>query len=368
MEEDNKKADKLDKVKSHLKNRNFIIKSLLIAFNVIFLAFALTQIYKFTSTYSVKGTNLFNDGKKIIVSVKTDEVEIAELSEDQLPEEMRSKTPDEQADEAEEVAEESEIKEEEEEEVAEEAGEAEEVTEQAQEETVKEVVPLDYSKANLSIIITEVGLKQKSLEEAKILPKEVSFAFSPYSDEIDQKIEVAKEQGREVLLNIMFEPSDYPLEDTGPLTIQSHFEQTQNIFRLQNTISKTDKVMGYLTNTDEVITHSLEVITPILNKIKEQQKFFAFYKQPVNAYLEKEVKPMAVDVAIISHMVDAKPGKTNVMKKLNEVKQELLGKQNKVVIALHPYPTSIATLKEWLDENLGPNIQIAPISYFITDN
>jgi len=35
------------------------------------------------------------------------------------------------------------------------------------------------------------------------------------------------------------------------------------------------------------------------------------------------------------------------------------------VIVIHPYPESINTLKKWLDENLGANIQLAPISYFV---
>lgn len=353
------------------RDKNSVTKLVLIGLNIIFATFAIFQIYKFIAKNSENATNLFENGRKIVVSSKSEKVKIKELENDQLPEPLQKKT------------EELEAKLENDTTGGEVVNEGDEfgppvaeaiVKEKAKEKMLEEptkeekVFEYNYETANLAIIVTEVGLKQGMLDYARTLPKEVTFAFSPYSDELQTKLDDSKKEDREVLLNLMFEPSRYPLEDTGPLTIQSHFEETQNVYRYQNTITDKQGIIGYLTNSDEIITHNLEVISPILLKIKNAGKFFIFYKQPVNAYLEKEAKPMAVDIASVNHLIDNVDTKEEILENLNKLKNELAEKNAKIIIAIRPYKNSIDILKKWLKENRGKDLRIAPVSYFITDN
>ncbi len=341
------KPNKFD-IKAIVSNKNAIKNLILIILNLAFAVVFTSQLFSFISNNSSSSEDIINEGRKVTYKIPTDELIIAELSNEELPEPLQEK------------------------EVEEEIAEviAEETTQEIVEEIVEEVVEkvIDYSTANLGIIVTEIGLKQENIDFAETLPKEVSFAFSPYSDELQNKIDAAVENGRETLINLMFEPSNYPLEDSGPLTVQSHFEKTQNVYRVQQSVLDKSKYIGFFTNTDEIVTHNLEVVSPVLLKIKEMEKFFLFYKQPVNSYLEKEAKPMAIDIGAVTYLIDQKESAEEIRKTLDQVKLELLERRRKIIIALRPYKTSINVLNQWLQENLSSKVQIAPISYFITDN
>lgn len=228
----------------------------------------------------------------------------------------------------------------------------------------------DYKNANLGIIITEIGGKQQTLEIAKqLLPKETAFAFTPYSDDLNNKLANIKAQGSETLLNLMFEPSNFPINDTGPLTILTYFEEGLKAIKLQETLKKAKDYKGVMTNYDEIMTHNYENILPILKILRNKDLYFSFIRKPVNAYLENDVKPLALDVAIIDYLVDANLSEQEILKRLKDIKYEITENKKKIVIALRPYPVSIETVSKWLQENLeNKDIQIAPLSYFIIDN
>jgi len=332
------------------KDRNYKRNFTLIILNFIVLIFLIFQIFIFTSNNMQSANLMASEGRKFNIDISSSEVDLVDFIKGS-----------EAVEETEDNIKQAEI---------EESSEPEEdiLEEDLASDNIEIPEILDYSSANLGIILTEVGLTQESLEVAKLLPKEVSLAFSPYSAKIQEKIDTSISEGRETLLTLMFEPSTYPLKDSGPLTIQSHFEESQNIFRLQSTTSQKSGFKGFITNIDEIITPNLELLTPILRNAKEQDKFFIYFRQPVNSYIDKEAKPLAVDVGSVDFLIDSNPREKNIRDSLNLVKQELLERRRKVVIALRPYPNSIKVLNEWLRNNLGPNIQIAPISYFITDN
>jgi polysaccharide deacetylase 2 family uncharacterized protein YibQ len=338
-------------------DKNKIIKlsvKVIALLSVLLLAY---QVYVFFGKYSSTPERSIASGQKVVIDAKTSEIEISNFTIEE--EESELEESEENINEAQQAPQ------------GEEAQNADEVnlaSEDAEiQEEVKEVV--DYEKANISVIVTELGLKQDSLEAASKLPSEVSFAFSPYSDQLQAKINQAKIDGREVMLNILLEPSAYPLHDEGPLTIQRHFEETENVKRFQDTSSNASEFIGYLTNSTEIVTHSLENIAPIMNSIKNQDKFFSYYRLPVNSYLEKEAKPMALDIVSIDYLVDQDPAPNSIMNLLNNITERVLdNKDEKIVIVIRPYPNSINLLKEWLDKNVGENFQIAPISYFVTDN
>ncbi len=235
------------------------------------------------------------------------------------------------------------------------------------EEKAKLEAKLDYKNAPLSIIVTDLGQSKKLLEYAKKLPKEVNFAFSPYSDDLPKITNKIHKSGRKILLTLMFEPSGFPIKDTGPLTIITVADPSRNIDRLEKTIGKVKNYDGFITNEGEIITQNLDVVSPILKKIRDLNKFFGYNKLSVNTYLENEAKPMAVDIFTIDMKIDEKLDKKEILAKLKIVEDEIFSKKKKVVISIKPYKLSIDTLNNWLSQNSG-RINIAPINYFVTDN
>jgi polysaccharide deacetylase 2 family uncharacterized protein YibQ len=225
----------------------------------------------------------------------------------------------------------------------------------------------NYSVANLGVIITNLGLRQTNLDIAKTFPKEVAFAFSPYSRELQNKIRMSRNEGREILLGVEFESSNYPLTDSGPYTVHAFFEANQNIYRVQTTLALADNYLGVIAPYDEIITSKRESIIPVVEYLKSKNLFLAYVKTSKNSELEHNVKPVAANILIIDYYIDEDMGPDEIREVLRDVKEDLLS-DKRVVLAITPYSAHLGEMKEWLKANLNPKIQLAPISKFVTRN
>ncbi len=326
----------------------FGINTLFLVINLLLLGLLCFQIFQITKIYSEKSKTEISRGKKIIINATNNEVESLNLSE----EEIKAFNPD--------IKKASDLKKSDSLDLGDgligpPAPSAEQIA-------------ANYSEANLSVIVTDLGQTKSGLSLAGALPKEVSFAFSPYSDDLQNKMTRTIADGREVLLNLILEPSGFPLKDSGPLTILTSADKAQNQTKFDKTAAEYTGYIGFLSNSGEVLTNNLEVVTPTLNNTKDAQKFFGYYRSAANTYLENDVKPMAVDIVVVDYLIDETISEKDIRKKLDQAKSDMISKKKKVVIALRPFKLSVDVLQRWLKENLGENIRIAPISYFVTDN
>ncbi len=319
----------------------FVVACLLVAY----------ELFGFFGKYSKKQGELQAQGRIMNINTKTNKVALQDLTETQL--EALGKN----AQKAVEAAK-----------VPEQTEQGPQPAATANKDQPQPPKPLDYNSANLAIIVTNVGMIQSQLDQAKTLPKEVTFAFSPYADDLQKKMDASAADGRQVLLNLMMQPSSFPVKDNGPLSIQLNYDDSTNAQRLNSALAVAKDYQGLLADSDEVVTAKIDKMTPILQKVSELNTFIGYFKNNNNLALENDAKPLAADIFGVDYLIDDNPGEENVSKVLNQVKEDLVLRKKRVVIALRPYPTSISTMKKWLDENLGANVQIAPISYFVTNN
>lgn len=325
------------------------INKIFATINTILLLLIASQVYLFFSNMSDMHASLKPNGRFMSFFLSDDRLELTTKNLEELPELLQKKL-------GESGLTKSEPKEE----------TKQATTEDSQADIISKKGDL-YKKANLSIIVTELGLREEDIELANELPEEVAFAFSPYSDRLQEKINAALDKNRQVLMNIYMEPSSYPLKDTGPFTIQGHYEETQNIFRLQSSVNGITGYTGFLTNHDEVVTHNFDKVQAILTNIKSSNKFFAYYLAPSNSYLDKEAKPLALDIVEVAYLVDEALDENSIKERLRDILLNLVNDNRRMVITIRSSKLTVGLLKEWLQKH-NEKIRLAPISYFVTEN
>jgi len=75
-------------------------------------------------------------------------------------------------------------------------------------------------KPKVALVIGGLGLNAKETRQAiEQLPADVTLSFVPYADGLQGWIDLARENGHEVLLEAPMEPQDYPNNDPGPYTL-----------------------------------------------------------------------------------------------------------------------------------------------------
>jgi polysaccharide deacetylase 2 family uncharacterized protein YibQ len=76
------------------------------------------------------------------------------------------------------------------------------------------------------------------------LPAAVTLGFTPYGTDLDRWAARARNEGREVLLQVPMEPFDYPDNDPGPQTLLTTLSPEQNTDRLHWSMSRFQGYVG----------------------------------------------------------------------------------------------------------------------------
>ena len=95
----------------------------------------------------------------------------------------------------------------------------------------------------VAIIVRGAGIGQLATLEANLrLPGEVSFALSPYAQDIDRQASEIREEGHEVFLDVPLISREQIFEDAGPKALMSAAGEAETLARLKWSMAR---VVGY---------------------------------------------------------------------------------------------------------------------------
>jgi polysaccharide deacetylase 2 family uncharacterized protein YibQ len=219
-------------------------------------------------------------------------------------------------------------------------------------------------KPIIVVILKGMGLSASTTEMALQLPVSVNFGISPYSSSIQQWVEKAKEQGREVVLNVPMETKDYRLNDPGPYALMTQSSPSDNITRLNMLL---DLVAGYqaiYSDGDEIFTHTLASSKPVLQELKKKRKYLVFGGGYADFSLVQLANELEYPLLVNDFVLDEQISEEAINEKFKEIEKEAVEKGYVVVMA-HPYPITIRMLERWLPLAEKRGFFMAPVSLLI---
>lgn len=120
------------------------------------------------------------------------------------------------------------------------------------------------SGPKIAIIVTGLGLSRQASDMALRLPPDMSLSFSPYAPNVPVWAGAARANGHEVLIDIPFEPKDYPDVDPGPYGLLSGQPFEANEQNLRWVLTRFSGYVGGLAPASEHFTDNKEAAKPIL--------------------------------------------------------------------------------------------------------
>jgi len=103
-------------------------------------------------------------------------------------------------------------------------------------------------KPKIALVIGGLGLNAKATRQAiEQLPADVTLSFVPYAEGLQGWIDLARQNGHEVLLETPMEPTDYPDNDPGPYTLLTGAQPKETLGKLDWLMSRATGYFG-LTN------------------------------------------------------------------------------------------------------------------------
>lgn len=221
-------------------------------------------------------------------------------------------------------------------------------------------VPDVSAKGLISVVLLNYGLSDRVtaglLEKA---PKDISFVVSPYAANLQNKIDLARTSGHEVWLQAIVQGRNFGTDDTGPLTMLSGLNTTQNNIRLLQTLSLGHGYAG-------VVFENAPDFKDSPSGLQDIMAFFGSHGIALSSAVPSEMVSqfsgsMNVNYMPSNVLIGADMGEADIRKSLGAA-LELANKNYYAVVYAYPTMSTLSVLKSWPDEIKSSAIQLAPLS------
>lgn len=216
----------------------------------------------------------------------------------------------------------------------------------------------------IAIVLGNMGLSDKTTKQAvEELPGGISFAFSPYADDLDKWFADAHKYGHDLLLEIPMEPYDYPNSDPGPASLLTRYSNARNIDVLDSVLRKAHGYSGVTPWMGGAFMTSADHLDPVLKHLKDTNLYLV-RKTSTGAH-KIDVKAMAraqnLPYVETGFVLDKTATRAHILEQLDVLEGKARIGSGYAVAFAQAYPVTIATLKDWektLDEK---NISLVPM-------
>ncbi|MEQ9639636.1 MAG: divergent polysaccharide deacetylase family protein [Alphaproteobacteria bacterium] len=218
-------------------------------------------------------------------------------------------------------------------------------------------------KPRVAIVLTGLGLSKAQTNAAiQALPANITFAFSPYGNDLQAWADQAREAGHEVLLELPMEPHGFPNDDPGPHTLLTSLTENENVERMTWVL---DRFTGYVGVTSQLggrFTTQPESLRPILVELKKRGLLF----------LDTRASPDSVagEIAVnagLAHanndvfLDEAAAARATINAGLAEL--ERIARERGSAIGIgYPFPVTMEMLANWARDLEGRDIELLPVS------
>jgi polysaccharide deacetylase 2 family uncharacterized protein YibQ len=224
--------------------------------------------------------------------------------------------------------------------------------------------PFNRADQRPRIAIVLGGLGQASTETQAALeklPGGVTLVFNPYTRDLPDWVEKARNAQHEVILAVPMEPVDYPREDPGPATLLTALSPRQNLDRLEWTLSRVVGYVGVTNMMGSRFIGAVNELRPIVEVIKGRGLLFletrAANQSAVGALAQEFGLPQAVN----DRDLDADLTSASIDQALTEL--EPIARRKKTAVAIgSAYPLTIDRVVAWIGSLEGKGLALAPVS------
>ena len=219
----------------------------------------------------------------------------------------------------------------------------------------------------VAIVVGGLGLSQTGTQNAiKQLPEEVTLAFAASGNSLQRWMQEARRGGHEILLQVPFEPFDYPDNDPGGdalLTSLSPEKNLANLHKAMGKITNYTGIMNYMGGRFLSDTHAMD---PVMKDIAARGLLFLDDGTSARSLSGHYAKALNMPAAFADVQLDENVDEKAVLEKLDEL--ERIARRNGSAIGVaSAFDESVAAIAEWSEEAATRGIEIVGVSALATE-
>jgi polysaccharide deacetylase 2 family uncharacterized protein YibQ len=220
----------------------------------------------------------------------------------------------------------------------------------------------------IAIILGGLGVGSNNTSDAFAkLPAGVTFAFAPYSANLDQLATRARDEGHEVLLQVPMEPFDYPDNDPGPQTLLTTIDAGQNIDRLHWLMSRFSGYVGVTNYMGARFTASEQSLAPVLRETAKRGLIYVDDGSSPRSLASQIAGANNLPFAKADVVIDAVPSNAEIDRALTRL-ENTARERGVAVGTATALPVAIERIAKWAKTAEGRGYLIVPITATATSN
>ena len=219
----------------------------------------------------------------------------------------------------------------------------------------------------IAIVVGGLGLSQTGTQHAiEQLPEEITLAFAASGNSLQRWMQDARRSGHEILMQVPFEPFDYPANNPGPDTLLTSQSAAKNVEDLH-------KAMGEITNYTGIMNYqggrflaSPDAMEPVMRDIGKRGLLFLDDGSSAQSKSGTLAKALSVPHAFADVLLDGQVQTDAIMKKLDEL--ERIARRNGTAIGVaSAFDESVDAISKWSEGAAMRGIEIVGVSAAVDD-
>jgi polysaccharide deacetylase 2 family uncharacterized protein YibQ len=214
----------------------------------------------------------------------------------------------------------------------------------------------------IAILIGGLGLNKKLTQRAiRDLPGEVTLAFAPYGQELQEQVNKARGEGHEIFLQMPLEPIGYPAANPGPKTLMGDATEAENIDAMRWHMSRFAGYAGVVNYMGGRFLSMPKALKPVFTELKNRGLLFVEDGSLALSAAEAAGKAANLQVKRARIVIDADPSPQAISNALNLLEEE--AKVNGVAVGTGSgLEVTIDTLKDWAKEANERGVVLIPVT------
>ncbi|MBW8300954.1 MAG: divergent polysaccharide deacetylase family protein [Hydrogenophaga sp.] len=228
--------------------------------------------------------------------------------------------------------------------------------------------PWSGSRATrVAIVVGGIGLSQTGSQRAiRDLPEEITLAFAATGNSLSRWMQEARRKGHEIVLQVPFEPFDYPANNPGRGTLLTTDQPGEALKKLHEAMGRITNYTGVMNYMGAKYMSDATAFEPVMRDIGARGLLFLDDGSTARSLTDSFAKAIGMPYAQGNLLLDGQPEKAAVLAKLDEL--ERIARRNGQAIGIaSAFDETIAAIRQWSDEAAGRGIEIVGVSALAAD-
>ncbi|CAN7485949.1 divergent polysaccharide deacetylase family protein [Rhizobium rhizogenes] len=219
----------------------------------------------------------------------------------------------------------------------------------------------------VAIVVSGLGLSQTGTQRAiEKLPEEITLAFAASGNSLQRWMQEARRGGHEILIQVPFEPFDYPGNNPGPETLLTSQSAAKNIENLHKALGKITNYTGVMNYLGGRFLSNTDAIQPVMRDIGKRGLLFLDDGSSAQSKSGTVAKALETPHAFADMQLDGELQQDAILKKLDEL--ERVARRNGTAIGVaSAFDESIDAISKWSQEASMRGIEIVAVSALADD-